>query len=159
MLGDHAVLYARAEIVRQNCHRITRDLREAVAQFGRLRSHFAEPDHARFPWSERPQHDQDSNRFLKVEGSLTHGADDELARELSDVVGTFLERQTAEIYSTVIDAVDRVVIRTVLDHCDGNLLKAAATLGISRTRLRRKMKSLRMKVGIEIGQRGSRSQR
>ena len=47
---------------------------------------------------------------------------------------------------------DRRFIVEVVDRCDGNLCKAADTLGVHRNTLSRKIKDLKIKANRPIGQ-------
>jgi two-component system nitrogen regulation response regulator GlnG len=70
--------------------------------------------------------------------------------ELSDVaqlVQQMLHAGRPDIYREVAAAFDRVVLDEVLRHVRGNQLQAAELLGISRTTLRAKLRSLGLTVG------------
>jgi DNA-binding NtrC family response regulator len=51
------------------------------------------------------------------------------------------ERTTGEngVYHSCVDAVEKSVVDTALEHCGGNQVRASKTLGISRNTLRSKM--------------------
>ena len=66
--------------------------------------------------------------------------------EVAQYVRQLLESQSTEIYRQVDAAVDRVVLDEVLRHVKGNQLQAAELLGISRTTLRAKLRSLGLAV-------------
>jgi nitrogen regulation protein NR(I) len=66
--------------------------------------------------------------------------------EVAQLVRQLLESQSSEIYRQVYAAVDRIVLDEVLRHVKGNQLQAAELLGISRTTLRAKLRSLGLAV-------------
>ena len=66
--------------------------------------------------------------------------------EVAQLVRHLLESQSSEIYRQVYAAVDRIVLDEVLRHVKGNQLQAAELLGISRTTLRAKLRSLGLAV-------------
>ncbi|HUY35032.1 MAG TPA: sigma-54 dependent transcriptional regulator [Pirellulales bacterium] len=68
------------------------------------------------------------------------------ALEVAQLVRQFLKDGEPEIYRQVYAAVDRVVLDEVLRHVRGNQLQAAELLGISRTTLRAKLRSLGLAV-------------
>ena len=61
-----------------------------------------------------------------------------------------LAQKCGNIYDQVQAAVDRVVLREVLEHVKGNQVEAAELLGISRTTLRSKLRSLNMVVEKQV---------
>ncbi len=69
---------------------------------------------------------------------------------LSEFVRRLLENAPGDLYSQVCDAVDRTVLDIVLQHVKGNQLQAAELLGISRTTLRTKLRSLGMTVSKQL---------
>jgi two-component system nitrogen regulation response regulator GlnG len=66
--------------------------------------------------------------------------------EVHRMVGRLLRTGRMDIYRRVSLEVDRVVLGAVLRHVHGNQLKASELLGISRTTLRAKLRSLGMAV-------------
>jgi two-component system nitrogen regulation response regulator GlnG len=69
-----------------------------------------------------------------------------LSLDVVRLVRQFLEAGEPEIYRQISSAVDRVVLEEVLKHVRGNQLQAAELLGISRTTLRAKLRSLGLAV-------------
>ncbi len=65
---------------------------------------------------------------------------EKLKRYIKDM--TRLER--SNLYDTVIGEVEKALIKIVVNATDGNQLKAAKTLGISRNTLREKMRQYRL---------------
>ncbi|HVC96801.1 MAG TPA: sigma-54 dependent transcriptional regulator [Pirellulales bacterium] len=66
--------------------------------------------------------------------------------DVAPLVRKLLEGKEPDIYRQVYAAVDRVVLEEVLRHVRGNQLQAAELLGISRTTLRAKLRSLGLAV-------------
>jgi len=61
-----------------------------------------------------------------------------------------LARRCGNVYYQVQAVVDRVVLREVLEHVKGNQVEAANLLGISRTTLRAKLRSLGLVVEKQV---------
>jgi two-component system nitrogen regulation response regulator GlnG len=64
---------------------------------------------------------------------------DELVRREAD---TELDRESDEIYRSIIERVERPMIEAALARTEGNQIKAAALLGINRNTLRKKIVDL-----------------
>jgi two-component system nitrogen regulation response regulator GlnG len=64
------------------------------------------------------------------------------ALDITQLVGRLLREGEAEIYRKVGLAVDRAVVQAVLRHTKGNQVQASEILGISRTTLRAKLRTL-----------------
>jgi nitrogen regulation protein NR(I) len=62
--------------------------------------------------------------------------------DVQHMVQQLLQFGSPDIYRTVIQAVDRVVFESVLEHVGGNQVQASELLGISRTTLRAKLAAL-----------------
>ena len=73
----------------------------------------------------------------------SHAADlDELVR---DEARTALESgDTGELYRTLLERVERPLLEAVLEHTEGNQIRAAAMLGINRNTLRKKIVDLKI---------------
>jgi DNA-binding NtrC family response regulator len=63
---------------------------------------------------------------------------------LADFTEALLRAGELDIYRSVCLEMDRVVLRTVLHHVNGNQVKASELLGISRTTLRAKLRGLNL---------------
>ena len=63
------------------------------------------------------------------------------AREAGLVI-RFVTNTATKCREDVLDKLDRVVLREVLRHLDGNQVRAAERLGMSRTTLRAKLRSV-----------------
>jgi DNA-binding protein Fis len=66
---------------------------------------------------------------------------DDLQRLVKLLDSRFADDQT-DLYRRALEQFDRVILRRALEHCDGNLTRAAALLGLSRVTLRSKLRSL-----------------
>jgi len=71
-------------------------------------------------------------------------------RAVARMTQEILAGQFGNIYHEVQAAVDRAVLREVLDHVNGSQLQAAGLLGISRTTLRSKLRDLGLVVEKQI---------
>jgi DNA-binding NtrC family response regulator len=72
------------------------------------------------------------------------------ALDVADFVGKLLKAGDSDIYQKVTAAVDRVVMETVLRHVKGNQVHASEVLGISRTTLRTKLRSLGLVIEKQL---------
>ena len=70
--------------------------------------------------------------------------------DVADFVTRLLQAEQSEIYDKLTSAVDRVVIETVLRHAKGNQVVASELLGISRTTLRAKLRSLGLAIEKQL---------
>jgi two-component system nitrogen regulation response regulator GlnG len=61
-----------------------------------------------------------------------------------------LAQNCGNIYDQIQAAVDRVVLREVLEHVKGNQVEAANLLGMSRTTLRSKLRSLQLSLRLIV---------
>ncbi len=96
-----------------------------------------------------PDHLQGDGSAVRSEPSgLRHVAADGDSRELdvAALVADMLQANQCDIYDKVCAAVDRTVFETVLRHVKGNQLRASEILGISRTTLRGKLRSLGLAI-------------
>jgi two-component system nitrogen regulation response regulator GlnG len=92
-----------------------------------------------------PAHLRDESRDLS---SSPPSGPDSASGELriAELVGELMRRGETDIYAKVTAAVDRVVLETVLRYVKGNQMQASEVLGISRTTLRAKMRSLGLAI-------------
>ncbi|MFP8881671.1 MAG: sigma-54 dependent transcriptional regulator [Myxococcota bacterium] len=63
-----------------------------------------------------------------------------------DVRAALAADEAGEIYRTILERVERPLIEAVLEHTDGNQIRAAAMLGINRNTLRKKIVELGVSV-------------
>jgi two-component system nitrogen regulation response regulator GlnG len=69
---------------------------------------------------------------------------------VAELVAGLLQAGESDIYDKVTSAVDRVVVETVLRHVKGNQVQASELLGISRTTLRAKLRSLGLAIEKQL---------
>ncbi len=67
-----------------------------------------------------------------------------------ELIGELMRRGESDIYGKVTAAVDRLILETVLRHVKGNQVHAAEVLGMSRTTLRAKMRSLGLAIEKQL---------
>jgi nitrogen regulation protein NR(I) len=67
-----------------------------------------------------------------------------------EMVSELMRRGESDIYQKVTTTVDRLVLETVLRHVKGNQVQAAEVMGISRTTLRAKMRSLGLAIEKQL---------
>jgi len=79
-------------------------------------------------------------------------AEESIDLAVARLVKETLAQDCGNIYYQVQAAVDRVVLREVLEHAKGNQVDAADLLGISRTTLRSKLRSLKMLVEKQVSE-------
>jgi two-component system nitrogen regulation response regulator GlnG len=66
--------------------------------------------------------------------------------DLSALIDSLLERQENNLYQKVIDEVERALLTQVLQHTHGHQTQASELLGLNRTTLRHKLRTLRLTV-------------
>jgi two-component system nitrogen regulation response regulator GlnG len=79
-------------------------------------------------------------------------AEESVDLAVARLVQETLAQKCGNIYYQVQAAVDRVVLREVLEHAKGNQVEAAEILGISRTTLRSKLRSLGLVVEKQVSE-------
>jgi len=84
--------------------------------------------------------------FLLGEGRATDSGSDLTNLIESDVREALAQTESGDIYRSVLERVERPLLKSVLSHTDGNQIRAAALLGINRNTLRKKIVDL----GIEV---------
>jgi two-component system nitrogen regulation response regulator GlnG len=82
----------------------------------------------------------------ELSGCTPKPSDEQEAFNIEQLVGDLLRQGEADIYRKVGLAVDRVIVETVLRHTKGNQVQASELLGISRTTLRAKLRTLRAAI-------------
>jgi two-component system nitrogen regulation response regulator GlnG len=85
--------------------------------------------------------------FTFLEPRVTAERGDQLPRLIeSEVRAALAANETGEIYRTTLERVERPLLEAVLEHTDGNQIRAAAMLGINRNTLRKKIAELGISV-------------
>jgi len=79
-------------------------------------------------------------------------AEESVDLAVARLVHETLAQKCGNIYYQVQAAVDRVVLREVLEHAKGNQVEAADLLGISRTTLRSKLRALNMVIEKQVNE-------
>jgi two-component system nitrogen regulation response regulator GlnG len=83
--------------------------------------------------------------FLAPRGRAETG--DDLPRLIErDVRAALATNETGDIYRTILERVERPLLEAVLEHTEGNQIRAAAMLGINRNTLRKKIIELRIPI-------------
>jgi two-component system nitrogen regulation response regulator GlnG len=96
-----------------------------------------------------PAHLRDEPRELfSTQPSAAESASGEL--RVVEMIAELMHRGESDIYAKVTAAVDRVVLETVLRSVKGNQMQASELLGISRTTLRAKMRSLGIAIEKQL---------
>jgi DNA-binding protein Fis len=67
---------------------------------------------------------------------------DALKNKLEELIPEILKLSKQDIHANIIEIVEETLIRKALGECDGNQVKAARMLGISRNTLRPRIKKL-----------------
>lgn len=83
--------------------------------------------------------------------SIAPNAESSFDCGVAQLVHDALTENRGNIYYRVQSAIDRIVFREVLDHVKGNQVEAANLLGISRTTLRARLRSLGLVVEKRVG--------
>jgi DNA-binding NtrC family response regulator len=89
--------------------------------------------------------DRNTKFVPRVEGLWNHAED---SFDLNDFISRTISEGRSELYAETLAAMERVLLRMVLQHHGGNQSRAAEQLGITRGSLRNKIRSL----GISIEQ-------
>ena len=77
--------------------------------------------------------------------------DENKGQDIDALINTWVQTaldqdNTGELHSQVLAAVEKPLVATVLDHTDGNQIRAAALLGINRNTLRKKIAELGLAI-------------
>jgi two-component system nitrogen regulation response regulator GlnG len=72
--------------------------------------------------------------------------------DLNALIVNLLQSGTGNIYSQVLEAVERILLPQVLQHTRGHQVQASELLGINRTTLRHKLRSLGLAVDKVISE-------
>ncbi len=90
-----------------------------------------------------PEHLPEEIRDLQPIAEKSPGGNVQFEQELKRYVQRLLLDPPPEnFYQRVVDHVDRILLQSVLEHVEGNQVRAAKLLDISRTTLRKKLESL-----------------
>lgn len=65
---------------------------------------------------------------------------------LGRLIERLLQEESVTIYDQVMNAVEPIIIRSVMNHCGGHQFAAAELLGVSRMTLRRKLRKYEISV-------------
>jgi len=68
-------------------------------------------------------------------------------QQLTRLLDPRLTNDQTDLYRRALEQFDRVILRRALSHCEGNLTRAAALLGLSRVTLRSKLRALGLSAG------------
>jgi nitrogen regulation protein NR(I) len=145
---------------------LNRDLRKRVASIApealRVLEAYAWPGNVRELQSAiKHAYVQSAGEVVTVDCLPTHLRDESAALpegadpapggvQIADMIGELMRRGESDIYQKVTNAVDRVVLETVLRQVKGNQVHASEVLGISRTTLRAKMRSLGLAIEKQL---------
>jgi Fis family transcriptional regulator len=69
---------------------------------------------------------------------------DHVARAVRRYLADLDDHDADDLYDTVLREVEAPLFAEVMRHCDGNQTRAAATLGINRATLRKKLRQYRL---------------
>jgi two-component system nitrogen regulation response regulator GlnG len=78
-----------------------------------------------------------------------------LNRELAGLIRSLLQNGADNIYQTVIDAVERTLLTQVLQHTHGHQTQASELLGLNRSTLRHKLRTLGLAVDKTVTEEGN----
>lgn len=67
---------------------------------------------------------------------------------IREAKGNLIKENKGKLYAQVINQVEKALIENVLEHTEGNKLKAAKILGINRNTLHAKIKKLGIKPEV-----------
>ena len=76
--------------------------------------------------------------------------------DLSALIDSLLQQQEHNLYQKVIDAVERTLLSQVLQHTHGHQTQASELLGLNRTTLRHKLRTLGLTVDKTVTEEGRR---
>ena len=143
MLEEFPTLYLRAVSARSRFKTTVEGLAVVGIRFNQLRAEYLDRSAGRSRW--RESLNDHAAVVVVVEEPVPYSG------EIVEATATLLlDDNQRNIYSIVFDAAERTMVGEVLEHFQGNTVKTAAALGITRNRLRRRMRALRMKMSVEI---------